>query len=142
MDAQELRGLRKSAGRHMSRCLIVVLAVMIGTQLVLKNTLPDIYTEGMKALTVSAAFAFAESIAVPAIWLMVATRNKQFLSTFHTACSGFRMLLVLAVLGIVCAVVGRDAMVPYVVIFMIYYLVLLIMHTVFFAKMTNKLFKK
>lgn len=139
MDEKEIK---KSANLHMSKCILAAIVVMVITQMVLKYFFFDSYIIGIKALTVATAFAFAESIAVPKLWQWVASGHRNFLSTFHTACSGFRMLLVLAVLGIVCAVVGRDAMVPYVVIFMIYYLVLLIMHTVFFAKMTNKLFKK
>lgn len=139
MDEKEIK---KSANLHMSKCIIAAMVVMVITQLVLKHFFLSSYTVGIKALTVATAFAFAESVIVPKLWQWVATGHRNFLSTFHTACSGFRMLIVLAVLGIVCAVVGRDAMVPYVAVFMIYYLVLLIMHTVFFAKMTNKLFKK
>lgn len=139
MDEKEIK---KSANSHMLKCLLASIVVLVITQLVLKYFFLSNYSVGMKALTVATAFAFAESVAVPKLWQWVASGHRNFLSTFHSACSGFRMLLVLAVLGIVCAVVGRDAMVPYVVVFMIYYLVLLIMHTVFFAKMTNKLFKK
>lgn len=139
MDEKEIK---KSADLHMVKCILAAIAVMIITQLVLKHFFFSSYVAGIKALTIATAFAFAESFAVPKLWQWVASAHRNFLSTFHTACSGFRMLIVLAVLGIVCAVVGRDAMVPYVAVFMIYYLVLLIMHTVFFAKMTNKLFKK
>lgn len=139
MDEKEIK---KAASFHMVRCILVASVLMIGVHVLFRHVFFSFYSEGMKALAVAAAFGYAESIAVPKLWQWVASSHKNFLSTFHTAVSGFRMLLVLVVLGIVCIVVGRDAMVPYVVVLLAYYLVLLIMHTVFFAKMTHKLYNK
>jgi len=139
MDEKEIK---KAANLHMVWCVLAASVLMIACQTLLRHAFFGIYQEGMKALAVAAAFGYAESIAVPKLWQWVATSHMSLLSSFHTAVSGFRMLLVLVVLGIVCIIVGRDAMIPYVVILMVYYLVLLVMHTVFFAKMTHRLYKK
>ena len=88
------------------------------------------------------AFSFVELFVVVHLWKWIASSHLDYLSIYHTAVSGFRMLLVLIILGIMTMVVGRDNIAPYAIAFLAYYTVLLILHSVFFAKMTNKLFTK
>lgn len=94
-----------------------------------------------KACSIAAVFSVFELVVLTMLWKWVAIKHLDFLATFHTASSGFRMFLVLVFLGIVYAVVGKDAMAPWVVAFMVNYFVLLILHSIFFTKMVNKLFK-
>lgn len=72
------------------------------------------------------------------IWKKVATSNPEMLTTVYMATSGFRMLLALATLTVVYIVVGREQMMPYAVVFMIFYLVAVGHHSYFFARFNNK----
>jgi hypothetical protein len=48
------------------------------------------------------------------------------------------MLMALFTLFIVYLVVGRSAMLPYVVVFMVFYLVMVAFHSVYFSRITNR----
>lgn len=73
-----------------------------------------------------------------AIWQRVARSNPEMLTTVYMATSGFRMLLALATLTVVYIVVGREQMLPYAVVFMVFYLVVVGHHSYFFARYNNK----
>lgn len=89
---------------------------------------------GLKApLAVSVAFAFVIEMADILIWQRVRQNGQDdALSTFYTAVSGFRMLLALAVLGVCYFVVGRDAMPKYCLVFLAFYAMMIIHHSLFF----------
>lgn len=91
-------------------------------------------------LIVSVIFSLVINLADGLIWKRVAEGNPDFLPTFYTAVSGFRMLLALATLFGCYLAVGRDAMLEYCIVFMIYYFVLLIHHSLFFSKVSNSHF--
>lgn len=133
--------IKKQASQHMLKCLIFICVVRGITMVLTKYHLLDESLLHDKACSIAAVFSVFELVVLTTLWKWVATKHLDFLATFHTASSSFRMLLVLIVLGIVCAVVGRDAMVPWVVAFMVNYFVLLILHSIFFVKMVQKLFK-
>lgn len=92
-------------------------------------------------LIVGIVFSFVIELCDGFIWRLVAKNNQDFLPTFYTAVSGFRMLLALATLFVVYLIVGKQMMLPYCIVFMIYYFVLLIHHSIFFSKVSNSLFK-
>ncbi len=89
---------------------------------------------GLKApLVVSAAFALVIENADILIWQRVRrTGQDDALSTFYTAVSGFRMLLALAVLGVCYFVSGRDAMPKFCLVFLAFYAMMIIHHSLFF----------
>ena len=94
--------------------------------------------EGVQApVFVSIGFSFAVTLADGLIWRRVAKNSPDSLPTFYTAVSGFRMLLALFTLFICYIVVGRDAMMEYCIIFMVFYFVLLIHHSVYFSHVSN-----
>lgn len=94
--------------------------------------------EGLKGpLIVSAVFSLIIDGADGMIWNKVAKGSPESLTTFYTAVSGFRMLLALATLFGVYLTVGRNAMVEYCIVFMAFYFVLLIHHSVFFSRVSN-----
>lgn len=72
------------------------------------------------------------------VWKRVAISNPDMLTTVYMATSGFRMLLALATLTIVYIIVGREQMMSYAVVFMIFYLVAVGHHSYFFARFNNK----
>jgi len=87
---------------------------------------------------VSGSFMLLTSIAIALIWKKVATSSPDFLPTFHMAVSGFRMLIGLATLFGCYLAVGRANIAPYIIIFMVFYFVQLIHHSIFFARINNK----
>ena len=72
------------------------------------------------------------------LWRWIASSKKESLTTLYSVMSGFRMILALFTLFVCYLVVGRDAMAPYVIIFMIFYFVMVGFHSIFFARRTNK----
>ena len=133
--------IKKQASRHMLICLLTICVIRGITMVITKNHLLAESVLHDKACSIAAVFSVFELVALTMLWKWVAIKHLDFLATFHTASSGFRMFLVLVFLGVVYAVVGRDAMAPWVIAFMVNYFVLLILHSIFFTKMVHKLFK-
>ena len=90
-----------------------------------------------RPLVVSAVFALVVELADIAIWSRVAEGEGKMLPTFFSAVSGFRLLLGLAVLVGCYIAVGRDAMAEYCLVFMVFYLWVIIHHSVFFSRVSN-----
>ena len=86
---------------------------------------------------VSVVFALAVEVADILLWRWVAEKHSDSLPTFFTAVSGFRMLLAIFTMVGCWAVVGRDAMAPYCIVFMVFYFVVLTHHSLFFAQVNN-----
>ena len=87
---------------------------------------------------VSVLFTLVVSGAIGLIWRRVAKRSPESLPTFFTAVSGFRMLLALAAMFVYYLVFGRSAMLLFFVVFMVFYFVSLIHHSIFFARVSNR----
>ena len=87
---------------------------------------------------VGAVFSLVVSTAEALIWRRVAKQSPDNLPTFYTAASGFRLLLALATLFVYYLVKGRDAMLVFFIVFMIFYLVLLAHTSVYFARLSNR----
>jgi len=69
----------------------------------------------------------------------VASRHKDYLTSFFTGTSGLRFLLALAILGIYYMVAGNAGMTTFLLVFMVYYLVALIHHSVFFSRLSKRI---
>ena len=89
-------------------------------------------------VAVSAAFAIVTAAATGMRWRRVADSQPEMLTTFFTSVSGFRMLAALFTLFICYLVVGREAMKPYIILFMVFYLFSLAHHSLFFSHINNK----
>ncbi len=87
---------------------------------------------------VGAVFSLVVSTAEALIWRRVAKQSPDNLPTFYTAASGFRLLLALATMFVYYLVKGRDAMLVFFIVFMIFYLVLLAHTSVYFARLSNR----
>lgn len=134
--------IKNEARSHRLTCYISICVIRIAMMLLNRNSiLPEGWLTEIAA-AYAAFFALFEAVTISLLWKWIATKHLDFLATFHTATSGFRMLLILIVLGIIAAIEGRDNMLPWVIAFMAYYFVMLILHSVFFTKMANKLFKQ
>ncbi len=88
-------------------------------------------------LVVSVVFTLVIEFADVIIWKFLAKNSVDTLPTFFSAVSGFRMLLAIATL-IGCYIsVGRDAMLEYCLVFLVFYLWVIVHHSVFFSHVSN-----
>lgn len=125
----------KLSKRYARQELLLTAALFLITLLVMRVWYLD---ELLVPVIVSAAFTLVVSTALAVIWRKVATKSPDNLPTFFTAASAFRMLLALAVMFVYYLVNGRDAMLVFFLVFMAFYLVSLIHHSVFFARVSNR----
>ncbi|UKK52467.1 hypothetical protein [Prevotella sp. E2-28] len=115
--------------------IVLTIIATIGTLLVERFTsVGDLRVSVMFSCGFSLAIVLAEGN----IWRMVATKHPDSLTTFFTTLSGFRMLLALATMFVYYLIAGREAMLPFFLVFMAFYVLLLIHHSIFFAKVSNR----
>lgn len=91
----------------------------------------------LRPLIVSVAFSVVVGAAEIMIWRKLARKGLETQSTFFTAVSGFRMLLALATLLGCYIFAGRGAMMEYCLVFLGFYVVLLIHHSMFFSQIAG-----
>ena len=87
---------------------------------------------------ISSAFTLVIATVIGLVWRRIATQASDSLPTFFTAVSGFRLLLALLVMFIYYLVYGRDHMLIFFLVFMVFYFASLTHHSVFFAKVSNR----
>lgn len=92
----------------------------------------------MAPIWVSTGFSVVFLVAFALLWRWISKEKKESLTTLYSLVSGFRMVLALFTLFVCYMIVGRDAMVPYVVVFMVFYLIMVGFHTIYFSRITNK----
>lgn len=88
-------------------------------------------------VTVSIVFSVVIECSDAAIWRLVARNSPDSLPSFYMGVSGFRMLLSLLTMFIYWFAEGKDAMLPFFLVFIVYYVSLLIHHSVFFSRVSN-----
>lgn len=89
--------------------------------------------DSLTPLIVSIVFSLiVENIDIM-IWARIAKRSPENLPTFFMGVSGFRMLLGIGVMFVYYLVADRNTMFLFFLIFAVFYVVLLIHHTTFFA---------
>jgi len=92
----------------------------------------------MSPIWVSTVFSLIFLLGFAVLWRWVVRKHKDSVTTLYSVVSGFRMLMALFTLFIVFLVVGRAAMLPYVLVFMIFYLVMVAYHSIYFSRITNR----
>ena len=89
--------------------------------------------DSLTPLIVSTVFSLiVENIDIM-IWARIAKRSPENLPTFFMGVAGFRMLLGIGVMFVYYLVADRNAMFLFFLIFAVFYVVLLVHHTTFFA---------
>ena len=115
--------------------VIFLFAVMNGLVIIVEKGFSlDLLTE----MIVSSSFLLLTGIVIALIWRWVALNHKDSLPTYFTAVSGFRLLLALAVMFVYYLTDSRDSMLQFFLVFMAYYVVSLVHHTFFFARVSNR----
>jgi len=87
---------------------------------------------------VSSSFTLLLGCVIGIVWRRIAMQAPDSLPTFFTAVSGFRLLLALLVMFIYYLVYGRDNMLLFFLVFMVFYFASLTHHSIFFAKVSNQ----
>ena len=87
---------------------------------------------------ISVFFTLVVAGVIGVVWARIAKQSPESLPTFFTAVSGFRLLLALAVMFVYYLVNGRDSMLSFFLVFMVFYFVSLGHHSIFFAKVSNR----
>ena len=113
--------------------LIIVLWLM---SILVATLRPD--WQLMSPIWVSTGFSLIFLLGFAVLWRWVVRKHKDSVTTLYSVVSGFRMLMALFTLFVVFLVVGRAAMLPYVLVFMIFYLVMVAYHSIYFSRITNR----
>lgn len=111
--------------------IITLLACLIAQRLWQIDGLPT-------AATVSLGYMLLVVASEAMVWRWVAASHSDSLPTYFTAVSGFRLLLALAIMFIYYLSVEQGAMLKFFMVFMIFYVVQLVHHSIFFAKVSNR----
>lgn len=124
----------KLSKSYMKQGLFLTVALALLTLLVMQVWQFDLLVETI----VSVVFSLIVCWTIGLVWRWVAKNHQESLPTFFTAVSGFRLLLALAVMFVYYLVCGRSAMLPFFLVFMVFYFASLIHHSIFFAKVSNR----
>jgi FtsH-binding integral membrane protein len=90
------------------------------------------------ALMVSTAFVLAVDVASTLIWRKVMLAHPNMLPTFYTSVSGFRFLLALVVMTVWFVATGRESMMTFFIVFLVFYMVSLAHHSIYFSRISNR----
>ena len=90
-------------------------------------------------LVVSSLIVLVTEVASAFLWRWVAVKHSDMLPSFFTGVSGFRFLLALAVMFVWYLATNRQAIITFFVVFLIFYFVSLIHHSIFFSRVSNRL---
>ena len=121
--------------RYMRQQLYLTTALFLITLLVMRVWFVD---ELLAPAIVSVAFTLVLGGAIAIIWRRIAQNSPESLPTFFTAVSGFRLLLALAVMFVYYLVNGRDHMLLFFLVFIVFYFATLAHHSIFFARVSNR----
>ena len=129
-----IQSVEKLSKNYMKQGLFIAVGLTLITLLVMQVWFLDLLTPAI----ISAVFALVMCWTIGLIWRRVAKRSPESLPTFFTAVSGFRLLLALAVMFVYYLVDTHDSMLRFFLVFMAFYIVSLVHHTIFFARVSNR----
>ncbi len=124
----------KLCGRYIVWSMVYIFILTIGSFIFEKLGL---FSGLMYPVAVSAVFSIVVESADALVWRKVAKKSPDSLTTFYTAVSGFRMLLALATMLVCYIIVGRDAIMPYILVLLVFYFAMLAHHSIFFSHLSN-----
>ena len=124
----------KLCGRYIVWSMVYIFILTIGCFIFEKLGL---FSGLMYPVAVSAVFSIVVESADALVWRKVAKKSPDSLTTFYTAVSGFRMLLALATMLVCYIIVGRDGIMPYILVLLVFYFAMLAHHSIFFSRLSN-----
>lgn len=127
--------IKKLSIAYMRTGLMVIVTLSLIALMVMQVR----YVNLLIPVIVSVVFSLVTCAAISLVWQRVALRHPDSLPTFFTAVSGFRLLLALAVMFVYYLVDNQDSMLRFFMVFIVFYFGMLIHHSVFFARINNRL---
>ena len=128
------KNIEKLSMTYMRYGLMVTVALALIGLMVMQVWYLDLLTP----IIVSVAFSLVTCVAIAQIWKRVALSSPDSLPTFFTAVSGFQLLLALAVMFVYYLVDNQDSMLRFFMVFIVFYIGMLIHHSIFFARINNR----
>ncbi len=128
------KNIEKLSIAYMRYGVMVAVALALVGLMVMQIWFLDLLTP----IIVSVAFSLVTCVAIAQIWKRVALSSPDSLPTFFTAVSGFRLLLALAVMFVYYLVDNQDSMLRFFMVFIVFYIGMLIHHSIFFARINNR----
>ena len=126
--------INKQCKKYILQTVVIFLVMNFLVRIVGKVWDLDLLAE----MIVSSSFLLVTGVAIALIWRWVASNHKESLPTFFTAVSGFRLLLALGVMFAWYLADKNDTMLQFFMVFMAYYVVSLVHHSFFFARLSNR----
>lgn len=126
--------INKQCKKYILQTVVIFLVMNFLVRIVGKVWDFDLWAE----MIVSSSFLLVTGVAIALIWRWVASNHKESLPTFFTAVSGFRLLLALGVMFAWYLADKNDTMLQFFMVFMAYYVVSLVHHSFFFARLSNR----
>ena len=93
----------------------------------------------LAAQIVGTVFVLVLEITAALVWRWVALKHRDMLPSFFTAVSGFRFLGALLVMAVWYLVVGSENIMTFLVVFLVFYMVTLLHHSIIFSRVSNGL---
>lgn len=132
--------IQKLSNRYIWQGLLVGLVLMALAYAAVSVDAPKQLSDTISvAAYIGFCFFMLVTMAEAVVWRRVAEGSPESLPTFFTAVSGGRMLLALATMFVYYLVKGREAMLPFFIVFVVFYVVQLVHHSIFFSRVSNHL---
>lgn len=126
--------IKKLSILYMLQGIVLIIIATLGTLLVNQFTrVPDLFL----VLIYSCLYSVSIVLIVGFFWRMVAS-DPESLTSLLTNISGFRMLMAFVTMLSFYLLEDSKSLMPCFFVFMAFYILLLIHHTIFFAKVSNR----
>lgn len=126
--------IKKLSILYMLQGIVLIIIATLGTLLVNQFTrVPDL----LLVLIYSCLYSVSIVLIVGFFWRMVAS-DPESLTSLLTNISGFRMLMAFVTMLSFYLLEDSKSLMPCFFVFMAFYILLLIHHTIFFAKVSNR----
>lgn len=119
---------------YISQILVIGLLLNFAVSIIQKFTVVNLFAP----MVISSLFMWIAGIIIIFVWKRIETKSPESLPMFFMAVSGLKMLAALGTLFICYLAIGGENIRWVVILFVIYYVIFLMHHAIFFAKINNK----
>ena len=132
--------VKKAANSHILGLIAILAPIYLLILFLGEKVFGDNQPVVIQAASLATVVALVECIVVAKLWSWMARCHKDSFATFYMVCPACRIFAVLIALIIAIVCVGKERMIPFIVVFVVMYFLLLVYHSVFFSNMSRKLF--
>ena len=127
--------INKESNKYIVQSIALCCLLTIGGFVAMKVWSLDL----LSAIIVSVCFILVIEVASALVFRWVATKHSDMIPTFITGVSGFRFLAALVVMAVWYVLSDRASMMQFIMVFLIYFMVSLIHHSIFFSRVSSRL---